>query len=126
MTTPLKTRLDKWLWATRFFKTRSLAAEACRKGRVKMGEKALKPGYPVKVDDLLILRKEGLTQTIKVLDILEKRVGAQVAAAFFEDLTSPEEYQKQKEYRENSILFRTTRKGRPTKKERRDIERLLE
>jgi ribosome-associated heat shock protein Hsp15 len=112
-------RIDKWLWAVRLFKTRSQATDACRSGRVKIDNDSIKPSREVKVGQVLSLHLGILTKTVKVKEILEKRVGAPLVAGYMEDLTSAEEYQKLELLRNNPLA---QRKGRPTKKERRDID----
>jgi ribosome-associated heat shock protein Hsp15 len=112
-------RLDKWLWAARIYKTRSLAMEACREGRVMIAGQPAKPSRDVRVNDLIEAKKDGLTRTIRVLGLLEQRVGAQAAKEFAEDLTPASEYQKRTERALQPLFIRPRGAGRPTKKERR-------
>ena len=119
-------RLDKWLWAVRIFKTRSLATDACRSGHVKIAGQSVKPAHDVRVGETLLVRKERLTQTVKVLGLSEKRVGAAVAKTLVEDLTSPEEYAQARPSLLPPEAFRPKGLGRPTKKDRRDLDRFKE
>jgi ribosome-associated heat shock protein Hsp15 len=112
-------RVDKWLWAVRLFKTRSQATDACRAGRIKSGNDSIKPSREVKVGQVLNIHLGIITKTVRVKELLEKRVGAQLVPGFMEDLTPAEEYQKLELLRNNPLA---QRKGRPTKKERRDID----
>ncbi|MES2660151.1 MAG: RNA-binding S4 domain-containing protein [Verrucomicrobiota bacterium] len=116
-------RADKWLWATRFFKTRGLAAEACANGKVKRNGHPMKPSSPMQPGDLLeIPFFEGPgVRHISVKAVIEKRVGAPEAQACYEDLTKPEIYEALK-------LWQTAKqeaaKGRPTKRDRREIDKI--
>ncbi len=121
---PKKVRVDKWLWSIRVFKTRTLATAACKKGQVSMGENILKPSFLLVEGDIVTARKDGFNRVYKVIHPIEKRVGAKVAVDCYEELTSQEELQKYEawylagkgnEYREKGT-------GRPTKKERRELE----
>lgn len=122
MTELEKIRIDKWLWAVRLFKTRSLAADACAAGKIKMDGESLKASYILKAGQTIQVQKEGIRMIIKVVKLLEKRVGAPLAVQCYEDLTPPEEKDKLKfpsvfyEVRDRGI-------GRPTKKDRRAIEK---
>ncbi len=116
-------RADKWLWATRFFKTRGLAGDACTNGKVKRNGHVLKPASPVQPGDLLeIPFVEGPgVRRISVKAVIEKRVGAPEAQACYEDLTKPEVYENLKLWH---IARQEAAKGRPTKKDRREIDRI--
>src|SRR5437879_1222226 len=94
---PASVRIDKWLWAVRIFKTRSLATEACRLGRVTIGGQPVKPSRNVRINDLILTRTGDITRTLKVLALLEQRVGASVAKEYAEDLTPASEYEKPRE-----------------------------
>jgi ribosome-associated heat shock protein Hsp15 len=124
MNEPASTRIDKWLWAVRIFKTRSLATSACRDGQVTIGGQAVKPSRDVKVGDLIQAKTGEITRTIKVLKFLDRRVGAQVAKEYAEDLTPASEYEKAREPNFRPFNYRPKGSGRPTKKERRDIDRI--
>lgn len=117
-------RLDKWLWAVRLFKTRSLAAEACESGRVKSNDRTLKAASPIRGGEVIEMPfQEGPgTRAVKVLDLIERRVSAQLARENCEDLTGEDVIEARRLW----LLDRSSRKdgsqGRPTKKDRRDIE----
>jgi ribosome-associated heat shock protein Hsp15 len=115
-------RIDKWLWAVRVFKTRSLATDACRNGRVTIGGQPVKPSRDVRIGETIVVQKDDMTRTFKVLDLLEQRVGAQVAKAFAEDLTPPSEFQRKREPNFIPPLYRPKGTGRPTKKDRRALD----
>lgn len=117
-------RVDKWLWAVRVFKTRSMATSACKNGKVKIKDQLLKPSAEVKPDDVVQVNKNHLNLELKVLNTLEKRVGAKLVPDFMEDLTPAEEYNKQEIARQINFEYRERGVGRPTKKQRRDIEKL--
>lgn len=121
-----KLRIDKYLWAIRAFKTRSLATEACKAGRVKLGGNGIKPAYVVKVGETYSVQKGPDRKVIKVLELLERRVDAKTAVLFYEDLTPPEETQAFKSAFHASVLTRDRGAGRPTKKDRREIDELQE
>ncbi len=119
-------RLDKWLWAVRLFKTRGLATEACKAGNIKIGGKAVKPGRLVRVGETLSVRTHALTKTVKVLAVLENRIGAKLVQDFMEDLTPAAEYERLKQKRENSIWKDAETNARPTKKDRRALDKFNE
>jgi ribosome-associated heat shock protein Hsp15 len=114
-------RIDKWLWAVRVFKTRSLAAEACRKGHVRISGQPAKPARPVRINEVIVVKKDQMTRTYKVLQLPANRVGAPAAKECVEDQTPPSEFEKP---RDPGFIppFRPKGAGRPTKKERRDME----
>lgn len=118
-----KIRLDKYLWAIRLFKTRSAAAIACDKGRVKLNGEAVKASRNVKISDIYEVKTEEKRWTIKVTGLLPKRVQYKEAIHFYEDLTPPEETER---IAFQSASFysgkRLSKIGRPTKKERRDLD----
>jgi ribosome-associated heat shock protein Hsp15 len=117
-------RADKWLWAVRIFKTRSQAAEACKKGRVIIDAVAAKPSRIIKEGNIISVRRPPSVYTYRVTGLVEKRQPPRLAGNYMEDITPPEE--KQKSAHKNIIIFasRDRGKGRPTKKERRDIDKL--
>ncbi|MEH6307010.1 RNA-binding S4 domain-containing protein [Olivibacter sp. CPCC 100613] len=119
-----KLRIDKYLWAIRLFKTRSLATEACKAGRVKLNGQNIKPSYVVKVGETFHIQKGIEKKVIKVVDLLERRVDAKTAAAFYEDLTPVEETYGYKSMFHAPVLKRDRGTGRPTKKDRREIDDL--
>lgn len=118
-------RVDKWLWAVRVFKTRSLAADACRHGHVTISGQPAKPSRAIKVNDVVVVLKDDVTRRLRVLQSLNNRVGAQRVAEFAEDQTPPALPQKLPPPISGPFAVRPRGSGRPTKKERRQIERLL-
>lgn len=118
-------RIDKFLWSVRVYATRSLATEECKKGRVTIGDIAVKAARVVKVGDIILVRKNPVTYSYRVLELLGKRVGAKLVAQYVEDITSPEELQKLDESQGGALFFRDRGAGRPTKKDRRDIGRVI-
>jgi ribosome-associated heat shock protein Hsp15 len=119
-------RMDKWLWAVRVFKTRSLASAACRHGHVTIAGLPVKASREVRINDVIVVKKDELTRTFKVLQLLQQRVGAPVAREYVEDQTPESELQKAREPRFPPMFFRPKGSGRPTKKERRAISDILE
>jgi len=122
-----KLRLDKYLWAIRIFKTRSIAAVACDKGRIKMNSEAVKASRIVKIDDVYEIKTEEKRWVIKVKGLLPKRVQYKEAIEFYEDLTPPEE--KERIAFQAASFYsgkRLSKIGRPTKKERRDLDDFTE
>ncbi len=126
MATPLPSsvRIDKWLWAVRLYKTRTVAAEACRNGRVTIAGHPVKPSREVKINDLILAQTGDITRTTKVLGLLERRVGAAAVKEYAEDLTPASEYQKAREPVLQPLFFRPKGAGRPTKKDRRAMGKL--
>jgi ribosome-associated heat shock protein Hsp15 len=118
-------RLDKYLWAIRLYKTRSLAIEAIRGGHVTLNHQHPKPAHEVKVGEVYQVRQDLITRTFKVVAPLERRVGAKLVAKYAEDLTPASEYLKLMQAREQTPLKRAPGAGRPTKRDRRAIEKLL-
>ncbi|HKQ39377.1 MAG TPA: RNA-binding S4 domain-containing protein [Verrucomicrobiae bacterium] len=118
-------RIDKWLWAVRIYKSRSLATAACSAGKVRIAGEALKPSRSVRVGDIITATTGELTRTVRVVAPLERRVGAKLVGDYMEDLTPPSEYQKPREPNFRPLLLRPKGTGRPTKKERRKIDELL-
>jgi len=119
-------RIDKYLWAIRVFKTRSDAADACRSGKIRLNNIEAKPSREVKVGDLLDVRKGPVFYRYKVLGFLEQRISAKNLDTYVLDITPPEELAKAKKPNETVLIWRERGAGRPTKKERRDIDRLME
>ena len=118
-------RIDKWMWAVRLFKTRSLAAEACKKGRVSIGGSCVKPSRTVRVGDVIEVRKPPVTFSFRVLDLTESRMGAPLVPRFMENITPPEQYEILEMNRISGFVDRAHGLGRPTKKERRDLEQFM-
>jgi ribosome-associated heat shock protein Hsp15 len=126
MTEKDKLRIDKYLWAIRAFKTRSLATDACKAGRVKKEGQGLKPSHVVKIGETYTVQKGAEKKTIKVVGLLERRVDAKTAVTFYEDLTPPEDAVAFRSAFSGPMLSRDRGAGRPTKKDRRDIDDLIQ
>lgn len=116
-------RIDKWLWAVRIYKTRSKATDACKAGRVTMDGKLVKPSRMVAVGDIIDVRKENYNLQFEVKEVLEKRVGAKLVEHYMIDLTPEEEYHKFDLVKSGNFEYRDRGAGRPTKRERREIDR---
>ncbi len=123
MVETLSVRLDKWLWAVRVFKTRALACAACRRGQVTISGQTAKPSREVRAHDIVVVRKDDVTRQYKVLALLDRRVGAPEARAYAEDQTAPSELEKKRRPDFRPFVYRPKGSGRPTKKERRQIDR---
>lgn len=119
-------RIDKWLWSVRFFKTRNLAIDACKAGKVKIDGNSVKPSRIVKEGDIINLSQGPLNKTIRVKQLLHNRISAKLVSDYVEDLTPPEEYERIEFMKEFNAERRERGIGRPTKKDRRDIDRLKE
>lgn len=117
-------RIDKWLWSVRLFKTRSQATEACKSNKVHIDDQAVKPSREVHVGDTIVVHSQQITRTVQVKEILNSRVGAKLVENYLVDLTPQEEFDRQKFAREINFEYRDRGIGRPTKKERRLIEKL--
>ncbi len=115
-------RLDQWLWAVRVFKTRRLAVEAIKAGHVTVNEQPAKPARDVRPGDLIVARLGELTRTVRAIATPASRVGAKLVPEYAEDLTPPEEYEKRREAAALSPMLRPPGLGRPTKKQRRQME----
>jgi len=122
---PEKLRIDKYLWAIRAFKTRSLATDACKAGRVKIAGSSIKPSHIVKPGEVLTVQKGIERRVVRVVELLERRVDAKTAVNFYEDLTPVEDTHAFKSVFHSPLLRRDRGTGRPTKKDRRDIDGLL-
>jgi ribosome-associated heat shock protein Hsp15 len=117
-------RIDKYLWAIRQYKTRTMAGDACRGGKVKLNGLAVKASRELKVGDIIEISIPGLVKKIKVLDLLNNRVGAPKVVEYMEDLTPQEAIDQAKLVRQTNYEKRDRGVGRPTKRDRRDIEAL--
>lgn len=115
-------RIDKWMWATRIFKTRTVASEACKKNRVSVGGVSVKPSRMIKAGDVVSVRKPPVTYSFRVLDVTEKRMGAKLVPQFLENITPPEEYEILELNKISGFVNRARGLGRPTKKDRRELE----
>jgi ribosome-associated heat shock protein Hsp15 len=118
-------RIDKWLWAVRVFKTRGLAADACRSGWVRVNEHAVKPAREVRAGESVTVRQGLVTRTLRVVAIPHSRVGAKLVPEYCEELTLPEEFEQAREHRVQQVLTRAPGAGRPTKRDRRALDRFL-
>ncbi len=121
---PTEVRLDKWLWAVRLFKTRGLATEACAAGHVKIGGQRVKPARSVHPGELVEAQVGEIERTVRVLGLLDRRVGAALVPRYIEELTPPEELNKPREARIEPFIHRPKGAGRPTKRERRMLDQL--
>jgi ribosome-associated heat shock protein Hsp15 len=119
-----KVRIDKWLWSVRIFKSRSKATDACKSGKVKVASTVVKPSYLVSMEEIVEVKKAGFNFSFKVLNLLEKRVGAPIARTCYEDLTPAEELNKYNDWYvgKAGAEFREKGAGRPTKRDRRVLE----
>ena len=115
-------RIDKWLWAVRVFKTRTVASEACKKGRVLIGNNSVKPSRMIRIGEVVQVKKPPVTYSFKVIAISQKRMGAKLVPEFMENVTPPEEYEVLEMNKLSGFVDRQRGSGRPTKKERRDLE----
>lgn len=115
-------RVDKYLWCVRFFKTRSIATEACRQGKVKIGGANVKASREIYPNDKLTVRKDQIDYEIEVLDIPKSRVGAKLQGLYVNDITPQEVFDKRELLKYSQDYYRKKGTGRPTKKDRRDID----
>lgn len=122
----MEARLDKWLWAARIFKTRSIAADACKNGRVMMNGVKLKPSRMVKEGEIIQVRKPPVTYSFKVLKAIQNRVGAKLVPEVLENVTPPDQYELLEMNRISGFVGRARGTGRPTKKERRELDNFTE
>lgn len=122
MSNPNEARLDKWLWAARIYKTRTLAADACKNGRIAINGAQAKPSRSVKVGDEVSVRKAPVTYTFRVLQTIEKRVGAKLIPEILENITPPEQHEVLEMSRISGFVDRARGTGRPTKKDRRALD----
>ena len=119
-------RVDKWLWAMRVFKTRTIATDACKKGRVSMGGNAVKPSRMVKVGDTVDVRKPPVTYTFRVKGLTENRLGARLVPDYLENLTPQSQYDLLEMTRISGFVDRRKGLGRPTKRDGREMSRFKE
>lgn len=118
-------RIDKWLWAARIFKTRSIAADACKNGRVTVGGSNVKPSRIVKVGETVSVRKPPVTYSFRILKAIEQRVGAKLIPEIYENVTPPDQYELLEMNRISGFVDRARGTGRPTKKERRSLDAFI-
>ena len=119
-------RIDKWMWATRIFKTRTIATEACKKNRVLIVGVNVKPSIMIKQGEVIQVRKPPVTYSFKVLELTERRMNAKLVAAYLENVTPPEQYELLEINRISGFVDRAKGLGRPTKKDRRELEQFTE
>ena len=115
-------RIDKWLWAARIFKTRTIAAAACKKGQVSLGGVQLKASRTIKAGDVVSVRKSPITYSFRVLQPIERRVGAKLIPEVLENVTTPDQYELLEMSKISGFVGRAKGTGRPTKKDRRSLE----
>ena len=118
------TRIDKWLWSVRIYKTRSLATEACAGGKVKIDDATVKASRNIEKNNIIQVRKGVVKYLYRIKKITEKRIGAKLVPEFLEDLTTEEELAKLKSAYKQTIQTREKGQGRPTKKERRMMDKM--
>ena len=121
----MEVRVDKYLFAMRIYKTRSIATDACKCGRIKMNGTELKPSRMFHIGDIFTVRKGPITYTYKILQLSENRLGAKMVPNYLEDITSPEQLEILELARFAAQSGRDRGTGRPTKKDRRDIEQFF-
>ena len=120
-----KVRVDKWLWSVRIFKSRTMATDACKEGKIKVAGNHVKPSFLIGEREEVLVKKDGFNFQYRVLGIIEKRVGAAIAITCYEDITPEEEKNKYNAWFTNATgraEIRERGTGRPTKRERRDID----
>ncbi|SEN08114.1 ribosome-associated heat shock protein Hsp15 [Prevotella sp. ne3005] len=118
-------RIDKWLWAARIFKTRSIAVDACKNGRVTIEGVCVKPSRMVKVGETVSVRKPPVTYSFRILKTIEMRVGAKLLPEIYENVTAPEQYELLEMTRISGFVDRARGTGRPTKKDRRSLDAFI-
>lgn len=119
-------RVDKWLWAMRVFKTRTIATDACKKGRVSMNGVAVKPSRAIKVGDIIDVKKPPITYTFRVKALTGNRLGAKLVPDYLENITAPSQYELLEMTRISGFVDRRKGLGRPTKREGRELSRFKE
>ena len=115
-------RIDKWLWASRIFKTRTIAADACKNGRITVNNVLVKPSRMVKTGDVIGVRKPPVTYSFRILKTIEQRVGAKLLPEIYENITTPDQYELLEMNRISGFVDRQRGTGRPTKKDRRQMD----
>ena len=115
-------RIDKWMWAVSIFKTRTIAAEACKKGRVTINGSQVKAARMIKPNDVIQVKKPPIIYSFKVLQAIQKRVGAKLVPEVMENVTTPDQYELLEMSKVSGFVDRARGTGRPTKKDRRSLE----
>ena len=118
-------RIDKWLWAARIFKTRTIAADACKNGRVAVNGVNVKPSRMVKDDDVISVRKPPVTFSFRIIKTIEQRVGAKLLPEIYENVTPQDQYDLLEMNRISGFVDRARGTGRPTKKDRRQMDAFI-
>lgn len=119
-------RIDKWLWAARIFKTRSIAAVACKNGRVTISGTNVKPSHTIKVGEIINVKKPPITYSFEVLQTIEKRVGAKLIPEVYKNVTDAKQYELLEMSRISGFVDRARGTGRPTKKDRRQLDAFVD
>lgn len=119
-------RIDKWLWAARIFKTRSIAADACKNGRITLNGSNVKPSRMVKEGEVISVKKPPVIYSFKILKAIEQRVGAKLIPEIYENVTDPKQYEILQMSRISGFVDRAHGTGRPTKKERRALDAFID
>lgn len=119
-------RIDKWLWASRIFKTRSIASEACKKGRISINGMQVKPARMIKPGEVIQVKKPPVTYSFKVLQAIEKRIGAKLIPEVLENVTTPDQYELLEMSKISGFVDRARGTGRPTKKDRRSMDEFVD
>ncbi|MBD8388508.1 RNA-binding S4 domain-containing protein [Dysgonomonas sp. BGC7] len=119
-------RIDKWLWAVRLFKTRSIAIDVCKKGRIMIKGTNVKPSRMIKIGDVIEVRRPPITYSFEVLNLTENRMGAKLVPEFMRDVTSPSQLEILEMSKMSGFVDRARGTGRPTKKDRRELEQFTE
>ena len=119
-------RIDRWLWAARIFKTRSIAADACKNGRVTINNVNVKPSHMVKAGETVSVKKPPITYSFRILKPIEQRVGAKLIPEVYENVTDPKQYELLEMSRISGFVDRARGTGRPTKKERRALDAFID
>lgn len=115
-------RVDKYLWCVRYYKTRSIATEACKQGKVRVNEQVVKPSREVYATDKISIRKNQINYQIEVLDLPKSRIGAKLSGLYVNDITPKEEFEKFELLKYSRDYYRKKGTGRPTKKDRRELD----
>ena len=122
----MEVRIDKWLWAVRLFKTRSLATDACKKGKVLIKNVAVKPSRNIKIGDVICIKRNPILFSFEVLNLSENRMNAKLVPDFMRNVTTPDQLELIELGKLAGATGRDRGTGRPTKKERRDLEEFIE
>ncbi len=118
-------RIDKWMWSTRIFKTRTIAVEACKKGRISMNGVTVKASRNIKLGDIIQVKKPPIIYSFQVVGLTERRVGAKLVPDFLKDVTPREQIELLEASRVSGFINRAKGMGRPTKRDRRDMDRFV-